>query len=160
MRGGLKMTKQLLWCVHVAGPDEVRAAKDYEEARREADELNYCIAPHRGVARHEFDPFIRAAPMIWPYDAEIWAKDLLQHMGSRVAYAAKFDRPIWEREAPSAGRGPLTIQCENGWFVEQFRRHPNSGMTLRMRHHNDGLGFEMQIMPTPHQSTPAYMRRA
>ncbi|KAF2990818.1 hypothetical protein OGR47_12060 [Methylocystis sp. MJC1] len=79
----------LLWCCHVRGPDDLYAAKDYEEARQMADDLNFLFAPRKGVERHEFDPIIIAAPMVWPGTRDEHAKDLIRLMGERVRFAQR-----------------------------------------------------------------------
>jgi hypothetical protein len=70
---------KLLWCCHVRGPDDVHPAESYEQAREWADEINFELAPHKGVERHKHAPVIIAAPRIWPWSPEQHAAGVEQY---------------------------------------------------------------------------------
>lgn len=68
------LRKELL-CVHVAGPDEIEARLDLEDAERRATELNQFFDSHE---KHHFNPEMRATVQAWPYDAASHAADLVK----------------------------------------------------------------------------------
>lgn len=71
------MSDEILWCVHVIGPDDVLAMTNYEAALFHADDLNAAMYARRGgKPRHEYDPVIIAHPMEWPWSAERHAADM------------------------------------------------------------------------------------
>jgi hypothetical protein len=81
LRDFLIRKRPLLWCCHVRGPDELTPCESYESAREQADELNYYFAPTKWHKPGEFEPIMRAAPMVWPYDAKSHAEDMAQLAG-------------------------------------------------------------------------------
>lgn len=67
-------TKDILWCCHVRGPDDVIAAPNYETALAWADKINAWVAARKG--QHEYDPVLSAVPAPWPYSDEIHSEAL------------------------------------------------------------------------------------
>ena len=80
---------QLLWCCHVRGPDEVHAARDYDHARKMADDMTLSLMAHRQKnPPHEYDPIITFAPMLWPWSAAAHAEDLKRVLADEEKHAA------------------------------------------------------------------------
>ena len=61
-----------LWCVHVAGPDDLYAEMTHAAAVARADELNRVVI-HRGASDTE-DVLCFAYADVWPYSREDHAK--------------------------------------------------------------------------------------
>jgi hypothetical protein len=55
-----------LWCVHIAGPDEVYAARSREQAIDVAQLVNFRL----GSVAEEMDAMYEATAQIWPWDAD------------------------------------------------------------------------------------------
>ncbi|WP_341893791.1 hypothetical protein [Ferrovibrio terrae] len=73
--------REILWCCHVRGPDDVMACDDKEHAERVAGALSKQFKALSGKMDVMFDPV--AAP--WPHSAEAHAGDL---SSPSVDYAA------------------------------------------------------------------------
>lgn len=79
----------MLWCCHVRGPDEVHAARDYDHARKMADDMTLSLMAHRQKnPPHEYDPIITFAPMLWPWSAAAHAEDLKRVLADEEKHAA------------------------------------------------------------------------
>lgn len=82
-------TGEVLWSMHVRGPDDVWAAPDYDTALEWADMVNYELAPRFP------DILLRATPMLWPWGAE-------RHAESLPRSVEEWTRPALSQ--PEAGR--------------------------------------------------------
>lgn len=68
---------EMLWCMHVRGPDDVYPAPDYAAALKWSDTANELCEQAR--AKHPGDdnvPRLRAVPAPWPWDAASHAAGL------------------------------------------------------------------------------------
>ncbi|BCZ75798.1 hypothetical protein [Acetobacter phage phiAP1] len=80
----------VLWCVTVAGPDEVHAVQDYATGVRKARELNEWL--ERNNKKDEYAPIIYALIDEWPWDAESHAKDIVRQEQEEASMAARREK--------------------------------------------------------------------
>ncbi|MCI1437102.1 MAG: hypothetical protein LKI03_05980 [Acetobacter indonesiensis] len=80
----------VLWCVTVAGPDEVHAVQDYATGVRKSRELNEWL--ERNNKPDENAPIIFALIDEWPWDAESHSKDLVRQEKEEAAIAARREK--------------------------------------------------------------------
>ena len=66
------MTQHALWCIRIAGPDEVFAAESHDAAIEVAREHN----DHMKILAPEDREMVRAYVELWPWSAESHADDL------------------------------------------------------------------------------------
>lgn len=66
----------LLWCCHVTGPDDIYATRDYEHARKMAQDLNYMLLKKMFADPSDNWPLVHAEPMLWPWDRQAHIEDL------------------------------------------------------------------------------------
>lgn len=71
----------ILWCVHVRGPDDLQAVASYADAVRLSDGLNWWW---QALPLTEHDPIISAVPMVWDGTPEQHATSLAK-LGARGA---------------------------------------------------------------------------
>lgn len=64
----------ILWCVYVAGPDDVIPAPDRETASTWANRVNAQVAKLLGAMAHPNDPKICASVAPWPWSADAHAE--------------------------------------------------------------------------------------
>lgn len=76
---------ELLWCVHVRGPDDLIPAMDYEDALKICDRLAESDAQHAGDASA---PMLRAVPRLWPGSPQQYAEVLAMHSQREAAGAS------------------------------------------------------------------------
>lgn len=55
-----------LWCVHIAGPDDVYAARSREQAIDVAQIVNFRFGP----VAEEMDVMFEATAQLWPWDPD------------------------------------------------------------------------------------------
>lgn len=80
----------VLWCVTVAGPDEVHAVQDYATGVRKARELNEWL--ERNNKKDEYAPIIYALIDEWPWDAESHAKDIVRQEQEEASIVARREK--------------------------------------------------------------------
>jgi hypothetical protein len=73
----------ILWCMHVTGPDDIYACRDYDHARQWAQELNYTMLKRVFEDPSPLWPIVYAEPAIWPWDAASHAADLAKNEAAR-----------------------------------------------------------------------------
>ena len=88
----LAKIEEVLWCVTVAGPDELHAVPDYATGVRKARELNEWL--ERNNKKDENAPIIFALIDEWPWDAESHAKDLVRQEKEEAAIAARREKKL------------------------------------------------------------------
>ncbi|WP_434603990.1 hypothetical protein [Acetobacter oryzoeni] len=92
----------VLWCVTVAGPDEVHAVQDYATGVRKARELNEWLEQNN--KKDEYAPIIYALIDEWPWDAESHAKDIVRQEQEEASMAARREKKrIAEQEGGGNG---------------------------------------------------------
>lgn len=85
------MTDQL-WCMHIAGPDDVHAAPDFWTAVAWSAELNAVLAKKALAEKWGDDedmPPTQASAQPWPWSADLHAKSLAEELASRGAPATR-----------------------------------------------------------------------
>ncbi len=68
-----KNANLVLWCVHVAGPNDIHAARTHAEAVADAEKMNQAIWSHDKALD---DVLCFAFADVWPWSAEKHADDL------------------------------------------------------------------------------------
>ena len=86
------MTDQL-WCVHIAGPDELHAAPDYWTALGWAADLNAFMVKRAAAEQWAADenwPRVQAIVQPWPWTSEQHAESLKRELDERAAHRARY----------------------------------------------------------------------
>ncbi|MFT8418441.1 MAG: hypothetical protein ABF636_06375 [Acetobacter sp.] len=86
----LNRVKGPLWCVTIAGPDEVHAVADYATGVRKARELNVWLEKNNKT--DENAPIIYALVDEWQWDAESHAEDIARQEKEEAAMAKRRER--------------------------------------------------------------------
>jgi hypothetical protein len=58
---------KVLWCMHVLGPDDLHAARSYDDAQRMVDDLTAHLVARGYIGG---DVFILPIVAVWPYSAQ------------------------------------------------------------------------------------------
>lgn len=96
-------TTDILWAVHVRGPDEIWAMPDYDTAVKHCD---WLACDPKMLPKDKLSPFISGVPCIWPgtpeeHAAEIAEKHGTDDMRRRINATLERLAPFIERTMPA-----------------------------------------------------------